>query len=141
MVSRILFQCLIFNYYNISICKKEKLKDDTSKKFVKPMEVNRACISFTNFLYDVSSLIFTTSAFVKKKRSKMRHLKKFVKPMEVKLRSKMSPWPKILHRYDINPKKIIDETYRSAGKNWAMPPEDSSASRLTGNWVFWTPHR
>ena len=55
------------------------------------MEVNRACISFTNFLYDVSSLIVTTSAFVKKERSKMRHLKKFVKPMEVKLRSKMSP--------------------------------------------------
>ena len=36
--------------------------------------------------------------------------------MEVKLRSKMSPWPKILHRYDWNPKKIINETYRSAGE-------------------------
>ena len=28
----ILFRCLIFNCYNISICKKEKLKDETSKK-------------------------------------------------------------------------------------------------------------
>ena len=26
------FRCLIFNCYNISICKKEKLKDETSKK-------------------------------------------------------------------------------------------------------------
>ena len=84
--TRILFTCFIFN----STCKIEKLKDETSKKFVKPMEVNRACISFTNFLYDVSSLIFTTSAFVKKKRSKMRHIKNFVKPMEVKSRSKIS---------------------------------------------------
>ena len=30
----------------------------------------------------------------------MRHLKNFVKPMEVKLRSKMSHWPKIPHRYE-----------------------------------------
>ena len=32
LVSRILFTCLIFNCYNISICKIEKLKDETSKK-------------------------------------------------------------------------------------------------------------
>jgi hypothetical protein len=38
---------------------------------------------FHEFYLDVSSLIVTTSAFVKKKNSKMRHLKKFVKPMEV----------------------------------------------------------
>ena len=31
-VSRIFFRCLIFNWYNISICEKEKLKDETSKK-------------------------------------------------------------------------------------------------------------
>ena len=49
-VSRIFFRCIIFNYYNISICKKEKLKDATSKKFVKPMEVNGTCIGFTNIL-------------------------------------------------------------------------------------------
>ena len=30
---------------------------------------------------------------------KVRHLNKFVKPMEVKLRSKISHWPKIPHRY------------------------------------------
>ena len=36
---------------------------------------------FHKFSLDVSSLIVTTSAFVKKERSKMRHLKKFVKPM------------------------------------------------------------
>ena len=40
---------------------------------------------------DVSSLIVTTSAFVKKKeRSKMRLLIIFVQPMEVKLKNKMS---------------------------------------------------
>ena len=55
LVSRIFFRCLIFDCYNISICKKGKVKDETSKKFVKPMEV--------------------------------------------KLRSKMSHWPKIPHRY------------------------------------------
>ena len=38
---------------------------------------------FHKFYLDVSSLIATTSAFVKRKNSKMRHLKKFVKPMEV----------------------------------------------------------
>jgi hypothetical protein len=32
LVSRILFRFLIFNCYNISICKKEELKDETSKK-------------------------------------------------------------------------------------------------------------
>ena len=31
-VSQIFFRCLIFNCYNISICKKEKLKDETPKK-------------------------------------------------------------------------------------------------------------
>ena len=31
-VSRISFRCLIFNCYNISVCKKEKLKDEASKK-------------------------------------------------------------------------------------------------------------
>jgi hypothetical protein len=31
-VSRILFRFVIFNCYNISICKKEKLKAETSKK-------------------------------------------------------------------------------------------------------------
>ena len=31
-VSRIFFRCLIFNCYNISICKEEKLKDETYKK-------------------------------------------------------------------------------------------------------------
>ena len=31
-VSRIFFRCLIFNCYNISICKKEKIKDETTKK-------------------------------------------------------------------------------------------------------------
>ena len=39
---------------------------------------------FHEFYLDVSSLIVTTSAFVKKKNSQKRHLKKFVKPMEVK---------------------------------------------------------
>ena len=38
---------------------------------------------FHKFYLDVSSLIVTTSAFVKKKNSKMRHLKKIVKPIEV----------------------------------------------------------
>ena len=56
LVSRIFFRCFIFNCYNISICKKEKLKDETSRKFVKPLEV--------------------------------------------KSRSKISHWPKVLHRYD-----------------------------------------
>jgi hypothetical protein len=32
LVSQILFRCIIFNCYNLSICKKEKLKDDTFKK-------------------------------------------------------------------------------------------------------------
>ena len=45
--------------------------------------------SKNNLALDVSSLIVTTSAFIKKKRSKMRPLKKFLKPIEVKLRSKM----------------------------------------------------
>ena len=45
--------------------------------------------SKNNLALDVSSLIVTTSAFVKKKRSKMRHLKNSVKLMEVKLRSKI----------------------------------------------------
>ena len=71
------------------------------------MEVNRTCISFTIFSY-VSSLIVTTSAFVKKGRSKMRHLKRFLKPMEIKLRSKMSHWPRIPHRYDDFHKKFFD---------------------------------
>ena len=31
-VSQIFFRCLIFDCYNISICKKEKLKDETPKK-------------------------------------------------------------------------------------------------------------
>ena len=31
-VWQIFFRCLIFNCYDISICKKEKLKDETSKK-------------------------------------------------------------------------------------------------------------
>ena len=44
---------------------------------------------FHKFSLDVSSLIATTSAFVKTERSNMGHLKKFVKPMEVKIRSKM----------------------------------------------------
>ena len=70
--------------------KKKNSKMRYLKKIVKPMEVNRTCIDFTNFFLDVSSLIYTTSAFVKKERSKMTHLKKFVKPMGVKLRSKMS---------------------------------------------------
>ena len=88
LVSRILFRCLIFNCYNISICKKEKPKDETSK-------------SVSQIFFRCSSLIVTTSAFIKKKRSKMRHLKKIVLPMEVKLRSKMSHWPKIPHRYAV----------------------------------------
>ena len=76
--------------YNISICKKN-LKDETSKRIVRPMQVNRN--RFHEFSLDVSSLIITTSAFVKKERSKMSHLKKFVKPMEIKQD------PKIPHRY------------------------------------------
>ena len=32
LVSRIFFRCLIFDWYNISICKKGKVKDETSKK-------------------------------------------------------------------------------------------------------------
>jgi hypothetical protein len=32
LVSRIFFRCLIFDCYNISICKKGKVKDETSKK-------------------------------------------------------------------------------------------------------------
>ena len=35
-------------------------------------------IGFTDFYLGVSSLIGTTSAFVKKKNLKMRHLKKFL---------------------------------------------------------------
>ena len=58
LVSQIFFRRLIFDCYNIRICKKEKLKDETSKKCVKSMEV--------------------------------------------KLRSKMSQWPKIPHSYDAN---------------------------------------
>ena len=41
MVSQIFFRCLIFNCYNISICKKEKLKDETAKK---NCEINRGQI-------------------------------------------------------------------------------------------------
>ena len=96
-----LFRCLIFNWYNISICKKEKLKDETSKKnFVKPMEVNKTCNSFTNF-FSVSSLIVTTSGFVKRERSKMRHLKKFVKPNGGQIKGQDVPlhWPKFPRRY------------------------------------------
>ena len=32
LLSQIFFRCPIFICYNISICKKEKLKDETSKK-------------------------------------------------------------------------------------------------------------
>ena len=49
----------------------------------------------------VSSLIVITSAFCICKKGKVKDetSKKIVKPMEVKLRSKMSHWPKIPHRY------------------------------------------
>ena len=91
------FICLMLNCY-ISIYKKEKLKDETSKKSWNAWK-SIGLASFHEFSLDVSSLIVTTSEFVKKEMSKMRHLKKFLKPMEVKLRSNMSHWPKIPHRY------------------------------------------
>ena len=40
-VSRIFFRCLIFNCYKISVCKKEKIKYETSKKI---RETNRGQI-------------------------------------------------------------------------------------------------
>ena len=46
--------------------------------------------SVSRIFYNVSSLIFTISAFVKKKKS--------LQLMEVKLRSKMSHWPEIPRR-------------------------------------------
>ena len=55
----ILFRCRIFKCYNISICKKEKLKDETSKKIVKPMEVNRNCIGFIYTSY-LQSVVFVS---------------------------------------------------------------------------------
>ena len=53
-VSQIFFRCLIFHCYNISICKKEKIKDETSKKIRESnrgqLLLNWTCIGFTNFL-------------------------------------------------------------------------------------------
>ena len=60
--SRIFFRCLIFNCYNISICKKEKIKDETSKK---SCETNGGQLDLQRLhevSLDVSSLIVTTSA-------------------------------------------------------------------------------
>ena len=48
-VSQIFFRDIIFDCYNISIYRKGKVKDEISKKFVKPMEVNTTCVGFTNF--------------------------------------------------------------------------------------------
>ena len=49
-------RCLIFNCYNISICKKEKIKDETSKKIRETnggqwdiLLLNLTSIGFTNF--------------------------------------------------------------------------------------------
>ena len=50
-------RCLIFDCYNISICKKEKIKDETSKKIHESnggqwdiLLLNLTCIGLTNFL-------------------------------------------------------------------------------------------
>ena len=82
-----LFRCLIIDLFFFT-------NADSKMRYLKKIcETNAGSIDFHwfhEFSLDVSSLIVTTSAFVKKERSKMRHLKIFVKPMEVKLRSKMS---------------------------------------------------
>ena len=64
-----------FNCYNISICKKGKVKDETSKKICETNGGQWDLQRFHKFSLDVSYLTVTTSAFVKKKSSKMRHLK------------------------------------------------------------------
>ena len=76
LISPILFRCFILDCYSISICKQEKLKDETSKKNCETNGSRQYLHRFHKFSLDVSSLIVTTTAFVEKDRSKMRHLKK-----------------------------------------------------------------
>ena len=76
LISRILFRCLIFNCYNISICKKEKLKDEASKKICETNGRKWDLHRFHKFSLDVSSLIVTTSAFAKKKGQRLDIQKK-----------------------------------------------------------------
>ena len=60
------FTHFLYFCYNISICKKEKNKDETSKKIRETNGGQWALHQFHEFSLDVSSLIVTTLAFVKK---------------------------------------------------------------------------
>ena len=51
-------------------------------------------------------LHFSYTFFSRYLEQPSKHLKKFVKPMKVKLRIKMSHWPKIPHRYAGPPKLL-----------------------------------
>ena len=59
LVSQIFFRCLIFN------CKKEKLKDKISKKFLKPMEVKsrrKLCPKWlTGFSFSIFNFKYETT--------------------------------------------------------------------------------
>ena len=88
LVSQIFFRCLIFDCYNISICKKGKVKDETSKKIVKPMEV--------------------------------------------KLRSKMSHWPKIPHRYG----PVVCHIYLFRHNFWILNQIREYSNPPHINWKF-----
>ena len=63
LVSRILFRSIIFNCYNICICKKEKPRDETSKKI---LETNGGQIKEQDVPID---LRFPTGMLQKKTRS------------------------------------------------------------------------
>ena len=86
---------ILFIVSSFSFVKKKNLKDDTSKRICETNGNEWDLHRFHESSLDVSTLIVTTWPFLTKERSKMRHIKKIVKPMEVKLRSKMSHWPKI----------------------------------------------
>ena len=65
----------------------------------KPMEVNRTCISFTNFLYIFDCCNITICKKKRKVKDEASKKNRETYAMEVKLRSKMSHLPKIPHRY------------------------------------------
>jgi len=72
LVSRIIFRCLSFNCYNISICKKEKLKVETSKKFRETNGSQQDMHRFHEFSLDISSLIVATSCISICKKGKVK---------------------------------------------------------------------
>ena len=94
-------QCLIFVCYNISICKKEKNENSWNQwKSIEHESVSQ--IFFRCFIFDCYNISICIKGKVKQK---------FMKPMEVKLRSKMSHWPKIRHRYEFDQFSVYCEQY------------------------------